>query len=385
MLDDARELVVLAYADELVAEPLALAAFGALFGPGDDATLVIYAPGQGEQLVVARALRALEMAGIPAEAGPDMLVLAVPGGEATEAALAGHVDAVYSRGPVAGPLGAVPRYGMADVAGLRALAAPPPELPSQEGPVVPVVMCVWQRIAFLPATIAQLERQIGVRPELHLWVNNAAVADHARRIAAAAAIPVHVTVSPANIGGIGRFHAARDLAGAHPYVVFVDDDQVFDAHALRVLLHEAAPGRIAAQYAFQLACPHSYWQRRLPSPGDRVQYAGTGGMIADTAIFTDPRALACPERFSFVEDLWLSYLAEHELGWTLVRSAAAFRQVEDGRDQWAAMPTDFKSEFLRHLVAQGWKVPGRPISSDARPWPVPAGAGCDCAAAAAAA
>lgn len=384
MLDDARGLVVLALADELVAEPLALAAYGALFGPGDDATLVIYAPGQGEQLVVARVLRALEMAGIPADGGPDMLVLAVPGDEAAERTLAGHVDAVYSPGPVWGPLGDVPRYGMADIAVLRALAAPAPEPPSEDGPVVPVVMCVWQRIGFLPATIAQLARQIGVRPELHLWVNNAAVADEARRMGAAAPIPVHVTVSPGNIGGIGRFHAARGLAGTHPYVVFVDDDQVFDPHALRVLLDEAGPGRIAAQYAFQLACPHSYWQRRLPSPGDRVQYAGTGGMIADASIFADPRALACPERFSFVEDLWLSYVAEHEFDWTLVRSAAVFRQVEDGRDQWAAMPTDFKSEFLRHLVAQGWQVPARPVSSDARPWPVPAGAGCTCAAAAAA-
>ena len=131
MLDDARGLVVLAYADELVAEPLALAAYGALFGPEDDATLVIYAPGQGEQLAVARVLRALEMAGIPADAGPDMLVLAVSGGEAAERTLAGHLDAVYSRRPLAGPLGEVPRYGMADLAALRVLAAPAPEPPSE--------------------------------------------------------------------------------------------------------------------------------------------------------------------------------------------------------------------------------------------------------------
>jgi hypothetical protein len=114
-----------------------------------------------------------------------------------------------------------------------------------------------------------------------------------------------------------------------------------------------------------------------------VQYAGTGGMVADTTIFRDPRVFECPERFVFVEDVWLSYFAEHVLGWSLVRSAAGFAQVEDGRNQWSAMPTDHKSEFVRHLVERGWQVPARPVSVDATPWPVPAGAACGCASASA--
>jgi hypothetical protein len=378
VLDDARKLVVLALADELVGDPMALAAYASLFGEDDDATLVMYAPDAGEPFVVARLMHALEQAGVPADSGPDMLVLAIPGSADAERALAERVDAVYTARPLAGPLGALPRYAMGDVAALRALAGPQPARPTGDGPVVPVVMCVWQRIGFLPATIAQLERQVGVRPELHLWVNNPEAADHARRIAAAAAIPVQVTLSPQNIGGIGRFHAARELAGRHPYVVFIDDDQVFADDALRTLLDEARPGRIAAQYAFQLECPHSYWQRRIPQPGDWVQYAGTGGMVADTAVFRDPRLFDCPEEFSFVEDLWLSYFADHELGWTLVRSAARFAQVDDGCNQWSAMPTDHKSAFVRHLVERGWQVPARAVSPDARPWPPPAAAACGC-------
>jgi len=384
VLDDARSLVVLAPADELVGNPMALAAYAALFGAGDDATLVIYAPDASESLVVARLLRTLDQAGLPADGGPDMLVLAVPGGTENERLLAERVDAVYAASPLDGHLAALPRYAMKDVAALRALAAPAPARRPQCGPVLPVVMCVWQRVEFLPATIAQLERQVGVRPELHLWVNNPEAAGEVDRIAATAAIPVTATVSPRNIGGMGRFHAARELAARHPYVVFIDDDQVFDEHALRILLDEAAPRKIAAQYAFQLQCPHSYWQRRLPTPGDWVQYAGTGGMILDTAIFADARVFECPERFAFVEDVWLSYVADHELGWTMVRSAARFAQVDDGRNQWTAMATGFKSEFVRDLAARGWRIPARPLSADGRPWPVPAGGGCDCALAAAA-
>src|SRR5215210_7281860 len=115
-------------------------------------------------------MRALEAAGVSAEAGPDMLVLAVPRSEATERALAERVQAVYSHTAPAGPLGSVPRYGTADVVTLRDLAAPARVRESGPGPVLPVVMAVWKRIEFLPTTIAQLERQVGVRPELYLWV-----------------------------------------------------------------------------------------------------------------------------------------------------------------------------------------------------------------------
>jgi hypothetical protein len=385
MLDDTRSLAVLAFADELVANPMALAAYGAMFRENDDATLVIYAPDQFEAVAVARVMRALEAAGVSAEAGPDMLVLAVPRSEATERALAESVQAVYSHNAPTGPLASVPRYGTADVVTLRDLAAPARVREPGPGPVLPVVMAVWKRIEFLPTTIAQLERQVGISPELHLWVNNADVAGRAHELAAAASIPVHVTVSPENIGGIGRFHAARGLTGAHPYVVFVDDDQTFADDALRIMLDEVRPGAMCATYGFQIECPHSYWQRRLPKPGDWIQYAGTCGMISDTAVFADERLFDCPERFTFVEDLWLSYFAEHQLGWSLTRSGAQFHQIDDGRNQWLTLGTDLKSEFVHHLVERGWQVPARPVSADAKPLPAPPGAECDCAIALAAA
>src|SRR4051812_50230927 len=74
MLDDARSLVTLSFFDELIADPMAVAAYGALFRQDDDATLVIYAPDRSESLVVPAVLRALEAAGVSAEAGPGKLL-----------------------------------------------------------------------------------------------------------------------------------------------------------------------------------------------------------------------------------------------------------------------------------------------------------------------
>jgi SAM-dependent methyltransferase len=124
MLDDTRSLAVLAYVDDLVADPAALAAYAARFREDDDATLVVYAPDEPESDAVARLTPALAAAGVDPDHGPDMLLLAAPGGEATERALADRVHAVYAHGAVSGPLGPIPRYGTQDVAALRDEALP---------------------------------------------------------------------------------------------------------------------------------------------------------------------------------------------------------------------------------------------------------------------
>jgi Glycosyl transferase family 2 len=380
VLDDARSVVVVSFADELVRDPLGLAAYCAAIDEADDVTLVLYAPGRSEPALLNAVTNALAAVGVDAGSGPDMLAVA-GSGPAVERTIAERADAIYSRRPVPPAFAGLPIFAPSDLAELRSLAGPPARRPSA-GPVVPVVMCVWKRPEFLPATLALLERQVGVQPQLHLWINDPDVAEQCRRVAATASFPVELTVSERNVGGFGRFHLARELAGEHEYVVFIDDDQTFDADALRCLLEEARPRTISAQYGFQLLCPHSYWRRRRPRPGDWIQYAGTGGMIADTAIFREERLFRCPPDFHFVEDLWLSYVAQHELGWRLQRSAAGFVQVPDGRDQWATMPIELKSEFLRELAGRGWQVPAHSPSPDAEPWPEPAGSGCSCAAAA---
>jgi hypothetical protein len=105
-LEDARRVAVLAYGDELLADPTLLAAYGTAFGAGDDVTLVI-ATADGD---VASLLDAVAAAGLDGEGSPDMI--AVP--------QAPHgVDAVLSRREHAG----VPRFDETTLASLRALAA----------------------------------------------------------------------------------------------------------------------------------------------------------------------------------------------------------------------------------------------------------------------
>lgn len=221
-------------------------------------------------------------------------------------------------------------------------------------------MCVWRRVHRLGRTIADLERQQGVEASLHLWVNAPEATAEVARIVRGSRLDIDVTVSPENVGGFGRFELARRLA-AHPYVVFVDDDQVLGETMLETFAREAAPRTVCAWWSYAFDDGADYWRRSRVEPGAPADYCGTGGMVVDTSIFGDDLLFACPPRFRFVEDLWLSYVASAR-GWTLLASAAPLAIEEDGRDQYLAL-ADRKSELLRHLVHErGWVPPSaRPL------------------------
>jgi hypothetical protein len=105
-LEEVRRVAVLAYGDELLADPSLLSAYGDAFGATDDITLVI-ATDDGD---VAPLLDAVAAAGLDGEGSPDMIAVpAAPHG----------VDAVLSRREHAD----VPRFDETTLPSLRALAA----------------------------------------------------------------------------------------------------------------------------------------------------------------------------------------------------------------------------------------------------------------------
>ena len=63
----------------------------------DDASLVIYAPGRQPAEIAGALGQAMRQAGIQEAGCPDLLVVAADGGREGEAALAGAVDAAYTR------------------------------------------------------------------------------------------------------------------------------------------------------------------------------------------------------------------------------------------------------------------------------------------------
>ncbi len=220
-------------------------------------------------------------------------------------------------------------------------------------PIVPVVMCTWRRPENLPITIQSLKKQKGVSPHLYIWNNNPKIAARIDTIAATADIPVEVIHSDTNVGGFGRFYYARQLADLYKYIVFIDDDQMLEEGALTVLRREAKPHQISGWWAYNFLTSHSYWLRLPAAKGRPAAYIGTCGMIIDSSIFKDERLFECPKEYWFVEDLWLSYFADHIHNWRLQRSHARFRFLPDTKNQFAGLMRK-KGRFLRYLKTKGW-------------------------------
>lgn len=219
---------------------------------------------------------------------------------------------------------------------------------------VAVILCTWGRLERLPRTLELLAAQ-DIAVQVLIW-DNSGQAELVDKAVSEARLPVAVHHSNRNVGGFGRFYLARAAAeGGHQAVVFVDDDLEFEPGTVRELLSLYKPKSISARWAFRFTGRHYYTRERC-GPGEAAHYLGTGGMVADAAVFTDPRLFACPRRFWFVEDLWLCFVAQHLNGYALSSSSDLVQEVHDGRGQWVSLW--FVKDMLRHYTARrGWLRP----------------------------
>jgi hypothetical protein len=225
-------------------------------------------------------------------------------------------------------------------------------------PELPVIMCTWKRPQRFSSTLEWLARQEGARPHLYVFNNSSPLRDRLERMARQSAVPVSFKHSISNRGSIARFVWARELFHDHPYLVFIDDEQVFPSNALAGLLEEAAPQSIVGVWAFRINSLESYWEREKAPPGEEADYVGTGGQILDSSIFAEPDVYRVPPPYAPVEDLWLCHQARRR-GWVLRRSANVHWTPpdEDDLDQWRVLKEE-KQELYRYLVTKGF----RPLS-----------------------
>ena len=224
--------------------------------------------------------------------------------------------------------------------------------------VMPVVMCTYNRPQRLALTLRELEAQVGVTPELHIWNNNPKIAAEISATVAKANLQVSIENSPENVGGFGRFYKARELASKYPFIVMIDDDASVGPTALRTLRDEASEGSYQSFFAFNLNNAEDYFDRTATRNGAVADYCGTGGSIIDSRVFTEAGLFDCPKEYWFMEDLWLSYYAQQVLGWELRKSSADIQLDEgDFKDQWLQLKSH-KTEFLGYLIQQGYTISG---------------------------
>jgi hypothetical protein len=222
-------------------------------------------------------------------------------------------------------------------------------------------MCVWKRLDGFIQTIRQLNLQTFKDFKLFVWNNNpeldsefrTALKNHAK-------FKYEFYSSEKNVGGFGRFFYAKQIRrsrGLLDYCVFIDDDQEFGPDTIQIFMNEAQPNTILSQWSWQFTTLQYYGESRLQRlPGETVHYAGTGGMVADMRVFDSEDLFKCPKEYWFVEDLWLSYYANHILNYKLLKSAAVIKNGDDQHSLYKIVK-DVKTPMLIDLITnKGWDI-----------------------------
>jgi glycosyltransferase involved in cell wall biosynthesis len=229
--------------------------------------------------------------------------------------------------------------------------------------VLAIVMCVWKRIEDFDLVVQQFNNQTFKNFKLFIWNNNTDPKyknTFEEILNKKATFDWHIHHSNKNIGGFGRFYMAKQLRkvpGLANYVVFVDDDQRWGYDLLSTFWNEREPKTIKAQFGWRFDGNDYYRNRVHVSPGNSLHYTGTGGMILDNMIFEDDNLYEkCMPDHWWVEDLWLSYWANHIHGYKLTKSAASMKNGDDEHSLYRVVK-DKKTPMLRWLLKEGnWGI-----------------------------
>lgn len=224
---------------------------------------------------------------------------------------------------------------------------------------IAVVMATYARPDNFRGTLACLTRQEYNKFGLFVWNNNPKIKDSLEDTIRdyGGQLKYKMYHSVDNIGGFARFNVCRDLVDSYRYAVFIDDDEVFEQDFIWTLAGEALPRTVSSTWAFRFRAGGNYWQRDAGKPGEEVNYCGTRGMIIDTAIFKERQFYDAPKMFWIgIEDLWMSYYAQHILGWRLIKSRANIMVLGDDKDISAGLGKEKIMALERLRKEMGWKV-----------------------------
>jgi len=211
-------------------------------------------------------------------------------------------------------------------------------------------MCQWRRINNLPILLQSLKNQTFKDFRLCIWNNNINNSDSLNTILKEGCenLDIKLVHSEKNVGGIGRFVLAHDevLNSSAEKIFFIDDDQfITDNNFLQKISDYWEPRSIKSRWSFEIT--GKYWEKNRKHNG-AVDYCGTGGMILDGAIFSNEKLFEVPEKYQFIEDLWLSYFSKFEEGYKLEAIPECLSVLVDDNDQYHSL-INLKEEFLAHL------------------------------------
>ena len=240
------------------------------------------------------------------------------------------------------------------------------------GPKVTVVLLTWKRLPFLKKTLLLLSNQTYKDFDVRITNANLEQSETVEKIASQFynKLNISITHDGNDIKAFRRFTVGNDLARKGTEIVlFIDDDITFPSDYVERLVLNYEPKTYKSGFAwnFQRGGENYYkYRTRRWDNEEKIHYCGTGISMVDASIFLDQRIFAAPPEAYYIEDLWLSYFAQHVLGWGLkyvdvgnvhiggADQHALYKQIM--RDKKVESVPD-KADFLTLLIKKyKWKL-----------------------------
>jgi glycosyltransferase involved in cell wall biosynthesis len=241
-------------------------------------------------------------------------------------------------------------------------------------PKVTVVLLTWQRIGELKKTLKMLSNQTYKKFDIRISNGNLKYSNIVEKNGKMFADQLDISISHDGneIHSFRRFTVGKELTkSGTDIILFIDDDITFGPDYIENCLRYYEPNSYKSGFAwsFQANGENYYkYRTRINDYTSKIHYCGTGISIIDAKIFLDDRLIkrAPPEAYR-IEDLWLSYFAQHVCKWKLgyiemkdvviggSDSAALYKEILNDKK---TKGTPDKADFLKMLVARqyGWKL-----------------------------
>jgi glycosyltransferase involved in cell wall biosynthesis len=239
---------------------------------------------------------------------------------------------------------------------------------------VTVVLLTWQRIPHLKRTLATLVQQTYKDFDIHISNGNLRHKNSVEKIAKSFADVLDISISHDgnDVYAFRRLTVGRELHKQGTEVIlFIDDDISFPETYVQRCVENYKPKTYQSGFcwSFQKNGENYYkYRTKVENSVDTIHYCGTGISVIDASIFANPKIMDAPPAALKIEDLWLSYFAQHVLKWDL--KYIPMKDVTIGGSDGVALyksilqekkddETTFdKADFLTQLIKEyGWKLP----------------------------
>jgi glycosyltransferase involved in cell wall biosynthesis len=202
-----------------------------------------------------------------------------------------------------------------------------------------VFITVYDRLEYLENQLKQLLNQNNKRFTLYV-VNNS---EHELEVPQAE----HVFNMHNEKSIYGRFFAIQEVHKKHEIILNLDDDEILPNVLTDYAYRQYDANVIKSFWAFRIA--HDYWNRKRLRGAEKGHYAGTGGLLAPSKLFSLPELYQAPEEYWIIDDLWLSHCVHAHTNYSIQSFNVPIKFIEDHKATYKSIK-ELKSQFTKEYI-----------------------------------